>query len=67
MGRRLRRLRYGRGRVVLWGARRYDIQVGSERDIRRTALLDAFRYRYRKAFGNGALERLTTPRWTFPR
>ena len=47
------------GRVVLWGGRRYDIQVGSERDLRRTQLLDAFRYRYRTIFTKGALEALT--------
>ena len=35
-----RRRRY-RGRLVLWGGRRYDVQVGSERD-RATVRIRAF-------------------------
>lgn len=54
---RARRFRYGRARVVLWGGRRYDIQVGSERDLRRCAMLNAFRYRLYFAFRNPILER----------
>lgn len=42
---RIRRRRF-RGKVVLWGGRRYDIQVGSQRDLRRCETFRLFGARY---------------------
>ena len=38
-----RRRRY-RGRLVLWGGRRYDVQVGSERDRATVRIRPIFQY-----------------------
>lgn len=53
-----------RGRLVLWGGRRYDFQLGSQRDLRRCETLRRFHYRYTRIFTPLALTALRFPEAT---